>query len=84
MFLGRKVETNFMSTPFLKEIMSAFPGTEVWLDTERLSVEESDPLAAWFAVSDLAAASIGTAGLMVAGLTGESGAVRVDRLLASM
>ncbi len=73
-----------MSTPFLKEIMSAFPGTEVWLDTERLSVEESDPLAAWFAVSDLAAASIGTAGLMVAGLTGESGAVRVDRLLASM
>nr|WP_306267735.1 CoA transferase [Pararhizobium sp. IMCC3301] len=73
-----------MNTPFLKEIVLAFPGTEAWLDTELLSVRESDPLAAWFAVSDLAAASVGMAGLMVAGLTGTRGAVRVDRFLASL
>ena len=72
-----------MAVRFLAEIAAAFDTG----DDASLAVTGSGELPSWFAVTHLAAASVGAAGLMLAhyAADGEAGpAVTVDRRLASL
>ena len=76
-----------MLPPFLQEITTAFPDPEDNLDPSALTITGQGSLPSWFEVTDLAAATMGLAGLMVARLAspggGEVRRVTVDRRLAS-
>lgn len=76
-----------MPPPFLKEIAAAFPDAENSLDPSTLTIAGKGDLPSWFEVTDLAAASMGLAGLMVARLArptrDEAPRVTADRRLAS-
>lgn len=76
-----------MPPPFLEEIAAAFPAAENSLDPSTLTLAGKGNLPSWFEVTDLAAASMGLAGLMVARLaspmTDEVPRVTADRRLAS-
>ena len=67
----------------LSEIENAFPGGELSDDWPALKVAGEGSLPSWFAVSDLAAASVGMAGRALSALTNKQPPVRVDRRLAS-
>lgn len=75
-----------MSTPFLDEILAAYPTCSP-AAAPALSITGTGALPSWFDVTGLASASIGAAGLMLARLATQQGeaapAVSVDRRLAS-
>ena len=75
-----------MSTPFLDEILAAYPTCSP-AAAPALSITGAGALPSWFDVTGLASASIGAAGLMLARLAAQQGeaapAVSVDRRLAS-
>lgn len=75
----------------LKEILSAFPGIEVPKEQQGISVSGKGNLSSWFEVTDLAAASIASAGLMLSRFAEPSSnpplktddLIQVDQRLAS-
>jgi len=76
-----------MINHFYTEIAHSFPHTYLADDLASISVMGSGNLPSWFAVSDLATASIATAGLMLSRListkTDSQSHISVDRRLAS-
>lgn len=76
-----------MLTHFYSEIATAFSNDNINTDLASLNITSNDTLPSWFAVTDLAAATIGAAGLQIAKLiqstTGEQPACTVDQRLAS-
>ncbi|MCP4315551.1 MAG: acyl-CoA transferase [Hyphomicrobiales bacterium] len=73
-----------MTNVFIEEMLSALPGAVSAMDPKTIAIKGDDELPSWFAVSDLAASSIGTAGALLARFAGIPGAqVAVDKRLAS-
>ena len=75
-------------TPMLSELASAFDDARSRLDEPSIVQTGEGDLESWFAVTDLAVATIGLAGLMLAqfaaSLGGPEPGARVDRRLASL
>ena len=75
-------------TSMLSRLASAFHDERLRVDESSISQTGDGDLESWFAVSDLAVATIGMAGLMLsefaATLGGRTGSVNVDRRLASL
>lgn len=73
-----------MKNPFVDQILSAFPESDDLPDATHLTITDNGDLPSWFETSNLAAASIGCAGLMAARLISPDHAkVIVDKALAS-
>lgn len=76
-----------MPYPFLDEILAACPAQNGGPQSAAPSITGEGSLPSWFEVTDLAAATIGAAGLMLARYAADDGrdppAVSVDRRLAS-
>ncbi|MEM1045650.1 MAG: CoA transferase [Pseudomonadota bacterium] len=72
----------------MPQIAEAFPGSEALLAPDALTVSGDGTLASYFAVTDLAAASVGTAGLQLSAFAAPDGhdpaPVDVDRRLAGL
>lgn len=77
-----------MLTHFYSELLTAFPNETIGTDLSSINVRGADTLPSWFAVTDLAAATVGVAGLQIAKLieteTGEHPPCSVDRRFASL
>lgn len=75
-----------MTSPFLGEILSAFPGVGQTASLPEISVSGEGKLKSWFDVTGLAIASIGMAGAMLSRYSnpGDPGHVTLDRRLASL
>lgn len=72
----------------MPQIADALPGSETLLTSDALSVSGDGDLASFFAVTDLAIASVGTAGLLLSAFAAPKGddpaPVDVDRRLAGL
>jgi hypothetical protein len=66
--------------PFIQEILSAFETDD---SAQSISVTGEGDLPSWFAVTDLATASVATAGVFLSRYAGRGGSISVDRRLAS-
>ena len=77
-----------MPIPLLSDLLAAFPDDRIAVDPDALSIVGGGDLKSWFGVTDLAAATIGVAGLALAQFAAEAGRtaarVAVDRRLASL
>ena len=71
-------------TDFLRDIFAALAVDGEPVTAGTVSINGQDDLPAWFAVTDLAAASIGAAGAMLTRWAGSGAPVHVDRRLASL
>ncbi len=73
-----------MKNMFMLEVLSAFPGIENEIDLSRLNIANGEHLASWFEVSQLASASIASAGLMAdLNMGAPSSRIEIDQRLAS-
>lgn len=75
-----------MTNPYLSEILTALKPSHPVTDGKNLSVSGNGDLPSWFGVTDLAAASIGAAALMLRDYAepDQRAAVNIDRRLASI
>jgi hypothetical protein len=72
-----------MTAPFLDEVLGVFPEDATPARADDLAITGVGELPSWFAVTDLAAATVGAAGLMLGRLAGVP-KITVDKRLASI